>query len=85
MAETDDVERLRQVHRLTLGEARIVAEMYRTGSFAPQPRCKDTSHVLVGRVRSYYGRDVIETIWGKGYRLTEEGRKLFAQALELAA
>lgn len=41
--------------------------------------------VRVSQIRSLIGKDIIETVWGRGYRLSEKGRALVGGALERRA
>lgn len=41
--------------------------------------------VRISQIRSLVGRDIIETVWGRGYRLSGKGRVLVGQALERLA
>lgn len=44
-----------------------------------------TVRVRVSQVRTLLGKDFIETVWGRGYRLSAMGRALVGQALERLA
>ena len=44
----------------------------------------NTVSTMISRIRSQIGRDLIETVWGLGYRLTIKGQSRVCDALEAA-
>lgn len=67
----------RVVPHLTLNSIVLGAEAYENGS--------DSVKVIVCRVRAKLGSEIVETTFGGGYSISQEGRALIASALKIGA
>jgi DNA-binding response OmpR family regulator len=91
----DDLQALKSAFNLSMGQATLVMALYTAGGKAVTNNrlfaLRRASHnneagiellkVYACHIRRRLGKDALETIWGRGYRLTDIGIETVSNAL----
>lgn len=81
----DILEAPRAAQGRTVSVESLEAFMEPTGGRDPHGDINNIVKVQIRRMRNVMGKEVIQNVWGRGYRLSEVGKVVLEEALERSA